>query len=305
MGREMYRERFTTLRMLGQTGVKPSKFYDVAYLIRMKNEAESLQATINSIAAQEFAGSAIVVFLDSGSTDDTLRIAAATPLPHVIYAIDAKEFRFGETCNLIAELAPARYLMFLSGHVVLNQNRMIAASIDHLDAHDDVAALAFRQVPNPMTGFNLYEEAYLRRTFPQLLIAYADIGKAGAFSNAASLIRADVWKTVPFEDVLASEDHLWSKAVRSRGLRIVYSAGFNVAHSHDETPEAVFKRVRINKLAQFGESAQPLRFVRTLLGIFGALTVASRGRRPMIALTYALAHATAYLTGTNPFGRQS
>lgn len=300
----MYREQFSTLREIGRTGIAPGARYDVACLIRMKDEARTLPATIESIVAQRFAGTIAVVFLDSGSTDASLSIAAATPLPHSIHAIDPGEFQFGATCNLVAELASARYLMFLSGHVVLERDDMIAQSVAYMDDHDRVAGLSFRQVPNAATGFNLYEQLYLRRTFPHVAEGYADVTHAGAFSNAASLIRADAWRDVPFEHVIASEDHLWAEAARARGFDVLYSSGFDVAHSHDETPDAVFRRVRINKLARFGDRRQPMRFVRTLLGVFAALTVESRGREPVTALRYALAHAAAYVSATNPFKRR-
>ncbi|MFE8108257.1 glycosyltransferase [Sphingomonas melonis] len=297
----MYRETFRTLRLIAQSDVDRTAPYDIAYLIRMKDEARSLPATLDSIRRQRFAGRAIIIFLDSGSCDESVAIAAACGMPHAIYAIDPREFRFGATCNLIAELAPARYLLFLSGHVVFNHDDTIATSLAHMDAHADVAALGFRQVPNPTTGFNLYEQLYIARTFPRVDEPYVDIRTAGAFSNAASLIRTDCWRSIPFEDVIASEDHIWAQAAMARGFAVQYSSAFDVAHSHDEAPAAVYKRVRINKVARFGEAPQPLRFMKTLLGVFMALLTASRGRRPGFAATYAWAHASAYVAATNPF----
>lgn len=303
---DMYSEQFTTLRELKRCRVEQGMIYDVAYLVRMKNEAASLPEMIKSIEEQA-AGSrtAILIFLDSGSSDESLRVAEDTTLPHIIYAIDPREFQFGATCNLIAQLASARYLMFLSGHVVLKQSNLVAASIDYMDAHERVAGLSFRQVPNAATGFNLYEQIYLARTFPRLREGYVEIGRAGAFSNAASLIRASAWQSIPFEPVVASEDHLWAEAAKARGFDVLYSSHFDVAHSHNESPEAVFKRVRINKLARFGEGRQPVRFLKSLFGVFAVLWAASKGRRPRFAITYALAHAAAYVSSASPFARRS
>lgn len=297
----MYKERFRSLRLVKSHDVDPAKRYDVAYLIRMKNESASLQATIDSIARQAFGGTSILIFLDSGSTDESIEIATKSPIPYRIYAIDSQEFQFGATCNLIAELADADYFLFLSGHVLLNQADMIATSVDYMTQNPVVAGLSFRQVPNDSTGFNLYEQVYLRRTFPRLEQAYTDVRTAGAFSNACSLVRASTWDRIPFEHVGGSEDHLWAQAAIAEGMEVRYTSLFDVAHSHDEAPAAIFKRVRINKVARFGEGIQPLRFAKSLLGIFVTLSLASKGRKMGVAATYALAHASAYISSRTFF----
>ncbi len=292
---KMYSDLFPTLRLISQSHSLSQNGYDVAYLIRMKNEEKTLIDTINSIAYQTTSRRGIIIFLDSGSTDRSLEIAASSPIPHKIYSISPSEFQFGKTCNLVAELANAKYFMFLSGHVILNHKSMIDSSLDYMDENTGVAAMAFRQVPNANTGFNSYENMYLKRTFPITADKIVDLEKAGAFSNAASLIRASVWKDCSFEHVIASEDQIWAAAAALRGHAIVYNSQFDVAHSHDETPAAVFNRVRINKIARFGQRRQPARFLKTFAGIFIAISLTSNGRKMKEALVYAFAHASAYM----------
>ncbi len=299
----MYEERFKSLQLVQSRDVDPSHRYDVAYLIRMKNEARFLGATLKSISQQNFSGSSIIIFLDSGSVDGSIKMVIdQTSIPYLIYSIDHEEFQFGATCNLVAELANADYFVFLSGHVVIRQDDMIGTSIDFMTEHPSVAGLSFRQVPNEATGFNLYEQVYLRHAFPQILQQpYIDVRKAGAFSNACSIVRASAWRDSPFEHVGASEDQIWADTVMSRGMEVYYTSVFDVAHSHNEDPAAIFRRVRINKLARFGDRRQPLRFVKSLIGVFAALSLASKGRQLGTAMTYAVAHASAYMAAQSPF----
>jgi GT2 family glycosyltransferase len=59
------------------------------------------------------------------------------------------------------------------------------------------------------------------------------------FANSCSMIRRDLWKQVPFEELaVISEDHLWAKRMQSRGYMLKYQADAVVFHYHD------YRRVR-------------------------------------------------------------
>jgi hopene-associated glycosyltransferase HpnB len=57
----------------------PLEFPDVDIIIPARNEAETIQAAIGSLLAQDYAGNFRIVLVDDDSTDDTSRLAGTAP----------------------------------------------------------------------------------------------------------------------------------------------------------------------------------------------------------------------------------
>ena len=279
--------RFPSLKCIQD---KENNFPVVSYLLRVKNEGKMIRECIDSILAQNFEDNFEIVVLDSGSTDDTLSILLEYDIR--IYAIDSIEFSFGSSCNLIADLARGKFLVFMSGHVLLIDVSMIKDSVFILNNHSASAGF-FKQIPNDEFGASLYERIFLDYTYRKShsFKGYQTNSNIG-FSNAASIICKESLINNRFPDLIASEDFFWSKVHLELGRCLFYFDFGKVAHSHNETPEQVYKRVSINVGARYGPNPKLLMFTKYFTGITFLMLL--RGASFKDSISYAFAHARAY-----------
>ena len=273
------------VQLLGRT--TSSQQPSLSVLVRVKNEMKALPHFWRALESQTIFDRIEVIFLDSGSTDGTLDFLAS--IPCWFYALHGP-FSFGRSCNQIAALATAPILVFLSGHVLLVQNDVLE-QIAGLLRQNELAAAYVRQIPNELLGYSSYEAAQLARRFPSGDHS-VQIYQPLSFSNAASAISRGAWERQPFQEINGSEDFFWAQQHLRSGGALFYMPQRQVMHSHQETPEQVYQRVRINVDARslahsYGKAAFKFAGVYVSMLRFGA------SHRE--ALCYARAHGRAYL----------
>lgn len=262
----------------------------MSILVRMMNEAARLPEFLESLEAQKVNFPYEIIFLDSGSTDASLDIANAVGGDVSIYSISSREFNFSTTCNLLVDLALGDVFVMFSAHVVLQSHDLLQKTFDALKA--EYSAVGFRQVENKSSGSSAYELLFLKRTFPAA-DNIAPLAAGGAFSNAGAAFTRAAFNLARFPQVPASEDFLWATSVSRLGARIGYAGNLSIAHSHNESPNQLQRRVRLNKIARFGGRSMPL---RSAVYFFGLLILLSmHGAGPKDSWRYAVAHAKAYL----------
>ena len=261
----------------------------LAVLVRVKNEMALLPEFWRRIAKQTIYSDLEIIFLDSGSTDGTLKFLAT--LPVALYTIAPEEFQFGSSCNLIASLSVAQNLVFLSGHVLLEDGDALERIVRVLAEHPFTAAY-LRQIANSLTGASAYEQAFLVRRFPAHSEDAVQMTVPAGFSNAASALTRASWEKNRFPAVDASEDYLWAKQHLEDGGKLFYLPGIRVMHSHLESPEAVYRRVRLNVRSR-GIVGSRTRAAYYFVGILGSLLL--RGAGWSESWRYATSHARAYL----------
>jgi glycosyltransferase involved in cell wall biosynthesis len=266
----------------------------LAVLIRVKNEASALPEFWRRLSLQTIFPRAEIIFLDSGSSDATLKLLLE--LPACIYKIPPEEFQFGSSCNLVISLSRARVVTLLSGHVLLEQHDALERLFETLIAHDYAAAY-MRQVPNMMWGASAYETAYLARRFPPERSEIIELLKPHGFSNSASGLTRAAWQRNPFPEVNGSEDFLWAKQHLALGGKLFYIPSVTVMHSHRESPDEVFRRVKLNVRAR-GKNGSYLEAAYYFGGVF--LSLLLRGTALCEAWQYAQSHAQAYLPEESP-----
>ena len=259
----------------------------IAVLVRTKNELAGLPDFWRSLVEQSIFPSAEIIFLDSGSSDGTLEYLSDKPC--AVYAIPSDDFHFGSSCNQIAACTTAPVLAYFSAHVVLESNVTLQRLVETLSV-ETFAAAYMRQVPKPHLS-SAYDRAFLARRFPPSRHQKVKLASPGAFSNAASAITRASWDRLPFQEVQASEDSLWAKEHLRLGGSLHYLPQLTIQHSHNESPEAVYSRVRLNMQAR-GLHGSYLTSLAYTAGIFGALL--RQGAPFREAWTYALAHGRAY-----------
>jgi glycosyltransferase involved in cell wall biosynthesis len=280
--------RFPSLRRIKRSTVSGPV---ASVLVRVKNEAANLPRLLESLRQQTIFERLELVFLDSGSSDSTVEYLLGVDCS--IYQIAGGEFSFGATCNLLMALSSAEICFFFSGHVIIEQSDALSRACEEI-VSGRAAAGYFRQVPNEYCGATVYEIAFLRRNFP------TSRGRGSTrpanvtrFSNAASVLSRRAWEVLWFPDVIANEDALWAQEyARRRPGAIVYFADLAVAHSHNEDPGAVERRVFINAVARREGIRGVLRATVRFMPMMAALLAS--GAPVADAFRFARAHFRGY-----------
>ena len=266
----------------------------ISFAIRIKNEANHLECLIDSIRKQDCRFPAELVFLDSGSSDGSLEIIKK--YADKIYLINTNDFQFGKSCNQLISSCIGTYVVLLSGHVYFEDVSAVAKAVRVLEGDSSIAAVYFGQKTKDSLNvdYSPYENLFLCRRFPPINKYISYIGNHPSISNAATIIRRDVWEKERFPEISASEDIIWAKKIKSLHWNIYYLGTSQVIHNHNETPEQIYQRVKINKLAQFGMSSQPTKVIASFVKVFLGLVILEK-TSIITAVRFAKAHARAYI----------
>jgi glycosyltransferase involved in cell wall biosynthesis len=191
-------------------------------IIRTKNEARCLGATLKAVLKQDLPPHEVIV-IDSGSTDPTLAIAARYPVQ--ILEIASDDWSYPRALNVAAARAGGEILVCLSAHCRPVDELWLGAMLGHFDAPDvagvwgpDLRPGRPRVVPGPPS---------LQRPG-----SYTVENRTWGLSNANSAIRQDLWEEFPFDEKLpAAEDKAWAMEAMQRGYSIVHEPRAAVWHA--------------------------------------------------------------------------
>ena len=199
----------------------------VSVIVRSYNESEHIGKLMTGLASQSFTDYEVIL-VDSGSTDDTVAIAAGHGAR--IVHIKKSEFSFGRALNIGCAAAKGEILVFASAHVYPLRTDWIAEMVSPF-AEDGVELVYGRQVGNEITKFS--EHQVFEAWFPPVSVTR----QHGYFCNNANCaIRREGWEARRYDETLTGlEDLAWAKAAQQQGGQIAYAAEAVVAHVHDET----------------------------------------------------------------------
>ncbi|GAB3222938.1 hypothetical protein GCM10027586_12660 [Kineococcus gypseus] len=193
----------------------------VSIIIRTYNSAVTLNATIDSVRAQSCPVEVVIV--DSGSTDDTLRIAHERA--EQVVTIAHEDFSYGGALNAGARAAAAPFHGALSSHTLLPRRDWVEIGRRHLEA--GAVAACGGEVDGddrPLTAPLRADADYLARH------------RYWGFTNTASVWRSEVWRVHPFdESLVATEDQEWSWRAVAGGGHLVVDPRLTVSGSHRRT----------------------------------------------------------------------
>ena len=219
---------------------------DVTVIIPTKNAGPCFRATLKWIFAQKYSGTYEVLMVDSGSEDDTVKVAKEFGAR--VIEIRPEEFGHGKTRNFAARSACGGKLIFTTQDAVPADDKWLKRLSDDLD-DPSIAGIYGRQIPKddalPMERFFLnvrYPERGARKTrriFPGAPLRIDDV----FFSNVNSAVKKEVLLKIPFrEDIIISEDMQWAKDALLAGYCIAYDPDAAVVHSHNYNMITVFRR---------------------------------------------------------------
>lgn len=188
-------------------------------IVRAKDEAATIGATLRSLRAQTVRAEVIVI--DSGSKDGTVETASG--LCDRLIEIPPERFTYGFALNLGAREASAPVHFALSAHCVARRADWIERTLAHYERRDIAGTNGIQTFADgtPVTS-PFFQTASHARADPYW-----------GFSNHASSWRASVWADHPFDETLvASEDREWSWRVLDAGWVLAFDPALWVDMSH-------------------------------------------------------------------------
>lgn len=213
----------------------------ISVVIRARNEDQHIEKLLLGLAAQTVKADEIVL-VDSGSTDDTVKIARRYGCK--IVEIDRHEFTFGRALNRGCEAATGDICVFPSAHVFPVYDTWLATLVAPF--RDPRVVLSYgRQRGDHVNKFS--EHQIFARWFPRHSVCPQ---KTYFCNNANCAVRKTVWETLPYDEALTGlEDLAWAKAAQARGGWLAYVAEAEIVHVHDETWDQVQNRYRREAIA--------------------------------------------------------
>jgi rhamnosyltransferase len=216
----------------------------IGIIIRTFNEAELLPRTLDAIIQQTEQSFKIIV-VDSGSTDDTVKIVKSYKNIHLI-EIPETEFSYGRALNLgIKTVADSvTFITMLSAHAIPCDKNWLSELISPMEEDTRIAGVYGKQIPLPEHLSNsivrvLASDAYRKCYGNKIIIT----NQSYFFSNANAAIRISHWVRSPFDENLpGSEDWKWAKTMIENGSWLAYQPTARVYHSHPDTFKSFFTR---------------------------------------------------------------
>lgn len=201
----------------------------VSIIIRTLNEQRYLDEVLTAVFRQNLGEgmSLEVVLVDSGSTDQTLEIAARYDCR--ITHISKDEFTFGRSLNRGSEFSDGDVLVYLSGHCVPQGDGWLLSLI--MPVLENMAGYVYgRQIGRDTTKYS--ERKLFSKYFPEV----SKIPQRDIFcNNANSAISRSTWERYLFdEEVTGLEDMELAKRILDAGGLVAYIADAVVFHIHDE-----------------------------------------------------------------------
>jgi len=213
--------------------------FSASVIVRAKNKADTISATLSGLRSQSTPVELIVV--DSGSSDGTVEIAEK--YADLVLHLDPAEFTYGGALNFGASHAAGDIHFALSAHCVAPDAGWVNRALLHY-ADGRVAAT------------NGSWSGDLQRTSTPSLDELQSHPRWG-FSNHASSWRAEAWRNVRFrEDLAACEDKDWSWRVLAAGWKIVFDPALTVSADHRRSAglRSLYRRTKLEsrELARLG-----------------------------------------------------
>jgi glycosyltransferase involved in cell wall biosynthesis len=204
-------------------------------IIRTYNEEKYLTKVLNGIQRQVFTDDVEIIIVDSGSTDDTLKIGKTYGCK--IVQINKEDFSFGRSLNYGCTVAAGELLIFISAHCIPTDQFWLSELVKPFSKSNIVLSYGC-QIGIETSKFS--EKQLLKKHFP----SKESIPQKGFFcNNANSCIRKDKWLIKKFnEELTGLEDMDWSKFWFSKGYEIAYAANSSVFHIHNESWQQVRRR---------------------------------------------------------------
>jgi len=207
-----------------------------SFVIRTFNEEKWLPVLLDSLFSQSRLDFEIIL-VDSGSTDNTLKILQKYPIRKII-KIRKKDFNYAYALNIGISESWGEIIGIVSGHSIPISRSWYSDGMIHFN-DIKVAGVSGYFTPLPDAS---YREKLLSLHEGDQYIRYESCSRW--MTNTNALIRKDLWLQYPFDEQITRgdpaydfategcEDYDWASEMIARRFRVVKDPKFNVYHSH-------------------------------------------------------------------------
>ncbi|MEO7216489.1 glycosyltransferase family 2 protein [Mucilaginibacter sp.] len=210
-------------------------YYTCSLIVRSFNEEKHIGRLLEGIKKQTLYSETEVILVDSGSTDNTVKIA----LEHgaKVISIKPEEFSFGRALNKGCEMAAGKYLLFASAHVYPVYTDWIKKMIQPFD-NKNIALVYGKQIGNEITKYS--ESQIFKKWFPD----DSNYNQDHPFcNNANAVVRKELWLNQQYDETLTGlEDLDWARKIEQKGHVIAYEADAPIVHVHEESISKIKNR---------------------------------------------------------------
>lgn len=205
---------------------------EISTIIRTRNEEKYLGQVLEMIKRQTYQDFEIII-VDDHSSDRTLEIAKKHGCK--IVTIPNGQFSHPRSCNIGAENASGKYLVYLNGHSIPTSTKFLEDGLKNFEdekvagiysitlAHKH-STLADKMLYN-IVGYTLGMIKYRIKKFAP-----------GLLGTTNAMIRKDLWEEYKFDENLndgwGGEDSEWAWHFIKLGYIIIHDPKFKVRHSH-------------------------------------------------------------------------
>lgn len=228
----------------------------ISVLIPTFNEAENLLNLLRAIKSQKGFKNIEIVIVDSGSTDDTIKIAQEFDTK--IALIKPEEFTYSFSRNLCAENASEDYVLFTSADALPSSDLWLYKMFVAMEKNG-VTAVTCTELPR--SDADLYIRVVLWDHVRHILqISGEDkilsmptgrdstaLRKHAQLTSVALLIRKDMFLQYRFRKEYAEDLDLGIRLLADSG-KIALLASNPIVHSHNRPPYFHLKRAYVDKL---------------------------------------------------------
>lgn len=209
------------------------QLHSITIIIRALNEANYLRKVLKAIDSQN-CGVNEVILVDSGSTDNTVKVARNWGAR--IVTIPMEPYSYGRALNIGFSYAKGDILVALSAHAIPKDSTWLEELIKQFDK-PNVAATGSRVITCPR-----YLPRNRLRNTRHIISKLLPCDSPVLFLNTSAAYRREVWQKIQFDENLSnSEDFQWALHARTMGYRINYVPESVVMHWHADS-SAIFLR---------------------------------------------------------------
>jgi len=225
----------------------------ISVIIPVKNGAATIRQCLQSLVGQTIARQMEIILIDSGSTDDTTRIAAEFPAR--VLSIPAESFNHGLTRNLGVDSAKGEFLYFTVQDARLAAEDALQRMVDHFTDKEIMGVCGKQAVPaetdkNPVHWHRpISAPGVQRHHFPDAAL-YTSLParrrlELSRWDNVNAMYRRCALQQLPFIQADFAEDMFWARSALEKGWAIVYDTGVVTWHYHHRYYSYAFRETFI------------------------------------------------------------